>query len=109
MGSPLGHRKTTDKQVFEIVLDLKLFSFRRARKSRGVDNDSVKFLASSGKARQHRSHVIGDETMILRRQIVQGEILTSTGKRLFGKIDVESACLSTCCIHGKGTGISETI
>ena len=54
MGSPLGHRKTTDKQVFEIVLDLKLFSFRRARKSRGVDNDQrqISRLFGQGAAAQ---------------------------------------------------------
>jgi hypothetical protein len=52
------------EQVFEIVLDLKRFSFWRTRKSRGIEDDGIEFFASPGEPRQDGSHVVRDKAMI---------------------------------------------
>ncbi len=60
----LRHCKSTHEQVFEIVLDLKRFSFWRTRKSRRVEDDGIEFFASPSEARQDGSHVVRDKAMI---------------------------------------------
>src|SRR5574338_902720 len=109
MGIALRYSKRTDEQTFEVLLHLKCFSIRRARKSRGIENDGIESFASPDKPRQHRSHVIRYEMVTDRRQVVQREIFATASQIIFGEINVESARSAACRANRERARIGKTI
>ena len=109
MAVSLYHFESVNEQLFEVVFDLERFSSGRTRKSWGIENDHMKFLALAGEARQHRPHIIRNEAMVQRRQAVQHKILASALQRFFGKIDVEGARSAGRRAYGKRARIGETV
>jgi len=101
--------ESVSQQLFEISFDLEFLSSGRTRKRWRIQNDSVKFLASAGQTRQHRSHIIRDEAMVDGGEIIQRKILASTRQRLLGKIDVESGSASACRTDRKRAGVRKAV
>src|SRR5207302_1724822 len=101
--------ESVNKQVFEIMLDLKPFPSGRTRESWRIKNDHVKFLTFPYQTWQHRPDIIGNEAMLDCWKAVQRKILATSRQRLFRKIDVKGSSSDICRTDRKRAGVGKTV
>ena len=80
---PLGHFQRSQEQCFEILLDLKCLASMRPRECRGIKDNDIELLPFSRQSRQDFHDIIGDETMIIRWQRIQGKVFARARQRFF--------------------------
>ena len=97
------------EQFLKTTFNLKRLSSGRSRKSWCIENDCIEFLSVARQSRQHRHHVVGDETMIGSWQAVQRKIFPTSRQGFLGEIDIESGRSYIRGADRKGAGIGKTV
>ncbi len=109
VGVSLCQSESVNKQVFEVMFDLKPFPSGRTRKSWRIKNDHVKFLTFPCQTWQHRPDIIRDKAVLDCWKAVQRKILATPRQRLFGKIDVQGSCSNIRRADRKRAGVGKTV
>ena len=83
VGVALSDFQRFEKELLKVAFHMERLAAVRSRKCGRIENNDVEFFSAPRQSRQHPQHVLGDELMIICRQIVERKILLAARQRFF--------------------------